>query len=172
MGLLMVLLGWFYKPLRFLPKGNYIQVFMIIISLWCYTFLTGASPSVIREATMFSLSSIGTYLKRSPPSLYLLLLSFGELTYINPLYIKQLGFQMSYLAVFGILILQSIFVKLLPPKEQIIRSILGDDNGYAGSSNSSKSISYISFPSVSRLISYYQLGGTPFCCSLPVFRNW
>ena len=34
MGLLMVLLGWFFKPLRFLHKGNYLQVFMIIISLW------------------------------------------------------------------------------------------------------------------------------------------
>ena len=120
---------------------------------------------------MFSLFSIETYLKRSPPTLYLLLLSFGVLIFSNPLYIKQLGFQMSYLAVFGILILQPILVKLTH-KEQVITSILGDDNGYTGSSNSSKSISYISFPSVSRLISYYQLGDTPFCCSLFVFRNW
>ena len=144
---------------------------MIIISLWCYALLTGANASVIRAATMFSLFSIGTYLKRSPPTLYLLLLSFGVLIFSNPLYIKQLGFQMSYLAVFGILILQPILVKLTP-KEQVITSVLGDDNGYTGSSNSSKSISYISFPSVSRLIPYYQLGGTPFCCSLFVFRNW
>ena len=67
---------------------------------------------------MFSLFSIGTYPKRSPTSLKLLLLSFGVLTYINPLYIKQLGFQMSYLAVFGILILQPKLVKLLPIKNR------------------------------------------------------
>ena len=120
MGLLMVLLGWFFKPLRFLPKGNYLQVFMIIISLWCYAFLTGANASVIRAATMFSLFSIGAYLKRSPPTLYLLLLSFGVLIYSNPQYIEQLGFQMSYLAVFGILILQPILVKLLPLKNRLL----------------------------------------------------
>ena len=120
MGLLMVLLGRFFKPLRYLPKGNYIQVFMIIISLWCYALLTGANASVIRAATMFSLFSIGTYLKRSPPTLYLLLLSFGVLVFSNPLYIKQLGFQMSYLAVFGILILQPKLVKLLPLKNWLL----------------------------------------------------
>jgi len=93
---------------------------------------------------MFSLFSIETYLKRSPPTLYLLLLSFGVLIFSNPLYIKQLGFQMSYLAVFGILILQPILVKLTH-KEQVITSILGDDNGYTGSSNSSKSIAIYHF---------------------------
>ena len=69
---------------------------------------------------MFSLFSIETYLKRSPPTLYLLLLSFGVLIFSNPLYIKQLGFQMSYLAVFGILILQPILVKLLPIKNRLL----------------------------------------------------
>ena len=109
-----------FKPLQFLPKGNYLQVFMIIISLWCYAFLTGANASVIRAATMFSLFIIGAYLKRSPPTLYLLLLSFGVLIYSNPQYIVQLGFQMSYLAVFGILILQPILVKLLPLKNRLL----------------------------------------------------
>ena len=69
---------------------------------------------------MFSLFSIGAYLKRSPPTLYLLLLSFGVLIYSNPQYIEQLGFQMSYLAVFGILILQPILVKLLPIKNRLL----------------------------------------------------
>ena len=91
---------------------------MIIISLWCQALSTGTNASVIRAGTMFSLFSIGTYPKRSPTSLKLLLLSFGVLTYINPLYIKQLGFQMSYLAVFGILILQPKLVKLLPIKNR------------------------------------------------------
>ena len=120
MGLLMVLLGWIYIPLRLLPQGNYLSVYMIILSLWCYALLTGASASVILAATMFSLFSIGTYLKRSPPTLYLLLLSFGILVYSNPLYIKQLGFQMSYLVVFGILILQPIFLKIMSIKNKLL----------------------------------------------------
>ena len=57
MGLLMVLLGWIYIPLRLLPQGNYLSVYMIILSLWCYALLTGASASVILAATMFSLFS-------------------------------------------------------------------------------------------------------------------
>ena len=49
---------------------------------------------------------------------------------------------------------------------------MGDDDSYACSSNSSKSISHISFSSVPRIVPHYQLGSTPFCCSLFVFRNW
>ncbi|MBA22680.1 MAG: hypothetical protein CMP52_05010 [Flavobacteriales bacterium] len=82
--------------------------------LWGYALLTGGSPSVIRAVTIFSLFSIGNYINRSPPTIYLLILSFGTLLFINPLYLKQLGFQMSYLAVFGILCLHPLFVNLLP----------------------------------------------------------
>ena len=120
MGLLMVLLGWLYKPIQLLPRGDYMKVIIVVISLWTYALLTGGSASVVRAATIFSLYSIGRNIKQSPPTLYLLLLSFGVLVYTNPLYLKQLGFQMSYLAVFGILTLQPVFVKLIPLKKGVL----------------------------------------------------
>ena len=119
-GLLMVLFSWIYKPLEYLPLGKYVRVSMIIFSLWGYALLTGGSPSVIRVVTMFSLFSIGNYINRSPPTIYLVILSFGTLVFINPLYLKQLGFQMSYLAVFGILCLYPLFMKLLQVKKGLL----------------------------------------------------
>ena len=116
----MVLFSWIYKPLEYLPLGKYVRVSMIIFSLWGYALLTGGSPSVIRAVTMFSLFSIGNYINRSPPTIYLVILSFGTLVFINPLYLKQLGFQMSYLAVFGILCLYPLFMKLLQVKKGLL----------------------------------------------------
>lgn len=123
MGLLMLLFAWFFKPLRFLPQGNYLQALAIILCLWLYAFFTGGSASVIRAATMFSLFSLGKYINRSPPNTFLLLLSFGVLIFINPLYLKQLGFIMSYTAVFGILLLQPILMKMLPLKNKYLKKI-------------------------------------------------
>ena len=123
MGLLMLLFAWFFKPLRFLHQGNYLQALAIILCLWLYAFFTGGSASVIRAATMFSLFSLGKYINRSPPNTFLLLLSFGVLIFINPLYLKQLGFIMSYTAVFGILLLQPILMKMLPLKNKYLKKI-------------------------------------------------
>ena len=123
MGLLMLLFAWFFKPLRFLHQGNYLQALAIILCLWLYAFFTGGSASVIRAATMFSLFSLGKYINRSPPNTFLLLLSFGVLIFINPLYLNQLGFIMSYTAVFGILLLQPILMKMLPLKNKYLKKI-------------------------------------------------
>lgn len=73
--------------------------------MWAYAFLVGASPSVLRAVTLFSSFQLVHISHKRIPSSYMVLLSMIILLTINPNYIFQLGFQMSYLAVYGILFL-------------------------------------------------------------------
>ncbi len=104
-GLLMLLFQWLLRPLKLLPHGNLIQLIGVLTLLWCYAFFVGATASVLRSVTLFSAYHVGMQSNRKLPTAYLVLLSMAILVFFRPQFILQLGFQMSYLAVFGILYL-------------------------------------------------------------------
>ncbi len=83
-----------------------IKTVIVILFLWFYAALTGLAPAVLRSATMLSFMVVGT-LRKNPANIYnSLLASCIFLLLINPLYIFQASFQLSYLAVIGIVLLQ------------------------------------------------------------------
>ena len=104
-GLLMLLFQWLLRPLKLLPYGNLIQLIGVLTLLWSYAFFVGATASVLRSVTLFSAYHVGMQSNRKLPTAYLVLLSMAILVFFHPRFILQLGFQMSYLAVFGILYL-------------------------------------------------------------------
>ncbi|MGW8122381.1 ComEC/Rec2 family competence protein [Roseivirga echinicomitans] len=84
-----------------------------IVLLWCYAFITGLSPSVLRAVTMFSFVAIAKA-KNTNSSIYnTLAASAFVLLCWNPYLIMSVGFQLSYLAVFGIVYLQPKFYNLI-----------------------------------------------------------
>ena len=108
-GLLMLLFRFLLWPLQLLPKGKQMLSICVIIMLWAYAFFVGASPSVLRAVTLFSAIQLGYAVQRKLPTSYLVLLSMVILLFVSPRLLLQLGFQLSYLAVFGILFLLPIF---------------------------------------------------------------
>jgi len=93
--------------LSFLEKrqgGLVIRSLLMVFFLWFYAFLVGLSPSVMRAATMFSFLGMGRALKRSPNVFNSLAISAFILLCINPAQIRDVSFQLSYLAVAGILL--------------------------------------------------------------------
>lgn len=107
-GLLMLFFQTLLRPLQFLAGGKAWQSLGVVVCLWGYAFLVGASPSVLRAVTLFSAYQIGRSSRRKLPTAYMVLLSMGLLLFIHPRFILQLGFQMSYLAVFGILFIKPL----------------------------------------------------------------
>jgi competence protein ComEC len=94
---------------QFLEKNKHLRImraFIIISILWIYAFITGLSPSVMRAATMFSFITIGKVLNRKSNFFNTLAASAFFLLIINPLLIMEVGFQLSYLAVIGIVTIQ------------------------------------------------------------------
>ena len=119
-GILLLLLNFLFKPIASLKYGKIIKPVLIILILWAFAYLTGLSPSVVRAVCMFSFLAIGMQLKRKTSSLNSLFLSLFFLLLINPYYLFQVGFQLSYLAVFSIIIFQPVLYKILTVKYRIL----------------------------------------------------
>ncbi|MDD4150581.1 MAG: ComEC/Rec2 family competence protein [Bacteroidales bacterium] len=84
---------------------KYLKTVLLIIFIWLYATLTGLSPSVCRAALMFSIMALGNLQNRTAGSLNAIALSAFILLVINPLNITNIGFQLSYAAVIGIILL-------------------------------------------------------------------
>ncbi|MDF2436390.1 MAG: ComEC/Rec2-related protein [Bacteroidota bacterium] len=89
-----------------LKHGNIIKAVILIILLWFYSALTGLSPSVLRASTMFSFIIVGKAFSRYTNIYNTLAASAFLLLAINPFLIMEVGFQLSYIAVIGIVYLQ------------------------------------------------------------------
>jgi competence protein ComEC len=92
--------------LGFLRKNRLQQIVkaMLLLGLvWAYAMLTGLSPSVQRASVMISIFIIGNAINRQRDAYNTLAASAFVLLLFNPLLIFNVGFQLSYAAVLGIL---------------------------------------------------------------------
>lgn len=81
-------------------------VFAISVSiLWTYAFITGLSPSVLRAVTMFTFVAASRAINRKGNIFNTLSASALFLLLYDPYLIMSVGFQLSFLAVFGIVYL-------------------------------------------------------------------
>lgn len=120
-GLILLILQRFLKPIEYLKYGRFIKTSIIVILLWCFAVIAGLSPSVTRAVTMFSIVAIGMNLKR-PTNIYnTLAISLFVLLLIKPMFIFEVGFQMSYLAVLSIVTIQPELEKFWKPKNKILK---------------------------------------------------
>jgi competence protein ComEC len=94
-------------------KMRLFKFFLILAVLWGYAAFTGFSPSVLRAATMFSFIAAGKYNSRYVNTYNMIAASALFLLAVNPLLITQIGFQLSYLAVIGIVFFHPKFRALL-----------------------------------------------------------
>lgn len=94
-----------------------------IIAVWVYAFITGFGPSVQRAAGMISLFSLSRIMGRRVQPMQVLSLSFFIQTAINPIVIFQLGFQLSYVAVAGILMYHKAWTRMIRTKNKILRKV-------------------------------------------------
>ena len=87
-------------------KSIIIKTLIILLIIWAYALLTGLSPSVLRATTMLSFIIIGNSSGRNANIYNTLAASAFFLLMIDPFLIMQVGFQLSYLAVVGIVFFQ------------------------------------------------------------------
>lgn len=85
-----------------LPKRRALSFFLILTILWIYAGITGFSPSVLRASTMFSFIALGKLSGKFGNIYNMIAASALVLLLVDPFLITQVGFQLSYLAVTGI----------------------------------------------------------------------
>ncbi|NCC98651.1 MAG: ComEC/Rec2 family competence protein [Bacteroidia bacterium] len=95
----------------------------IIFCIWIYAFLCGLPPSVVRSASMLSLIS-GAYIFQKKSATYnaVFCSAFFMLLY-EPIYLYDIGFQLSYCAVLSILMLYKKIYGLIPLRNKILDQI-------------------------------------------------
>jgi competence protein ComEC len=110
--------------LAFVKRGRFgIVVFSVvmILFLWIYAFITGFSPAVQRATVMFTFVVIGNGLRRQVNIYNSLTASAFFLLLLNPEVIFDIGFQLSYLAVFGIVLIQPALNDSLEIKNPLLK---------------------------------------------------
>jgi len=120
-GIMLILLNFIFKPLHYLKNGKLLAAFLIILLLWIYALIAGFSASIVRAVTMFTALTIGMYLIKRSNVYNTLVVSMFFLLIFNPFYLFDVGFQLSYLAVFSIVWIQPKLYKSWKPSIWFLR---------------------------------------------------
>lgn len=122
-GMLYILLSYVLIFLKRISGGELIRTLLLLAALWFYAFLTGLSPSVLRSVCMFSFVAFGGFFAREVSIYNTLSASAIFLLLINPQLLFNLGFQLSYSAVFFIVWMQKYLDCLWTPRFWVSKQI-------------------------------------------------
>jgi len=89
-----------------------------------YALLAGASPSIVRAAVMGVLFLMASALRKDYDPLRSLFLAALFMLIINPYYLFMAGFQLSFTAVAGILILFPVFSSVIPSRGEMQKNLI------------------------------------------------
>lgn len=103
LGIVMMIISVLATPLRRTRAGRVASNVALIVILFAYAFFTGMSPSVTRAAVMLSAIKITEMMGRNSASMNTLFLTAFVMLVIEPYNISDIGFQLSFTAVFFIL---------------------------------------------------------------------
>ncbi|UWY29650.1 competence protein ComEC family protein [Flavobacterium sp. TR2] len=118
-GFIMFFITFILKPIPNTRKGSFLKLASILISLAGFAIISGLSPSVLRSVVMFSFLAIGNHLRRNGNIYHTLLVSILLILLFEPYFLFDVGFQLSYVALFFILWLQPILKNIYKPKYKL-----------------------------------------------------
>ncbi|MFN3784953.1 MAG: ComEC/Rec2 family competence protein [Spirosomataceae bacterium] len=104
-------------------KWRKVKIVIILVILVFYACFTGLSPSVVRATTMFIIVQCASFFRRSSSSSASLFLTALLLLVISPDWLQDLGFQLSFLAVYGIIRINPLWTNLWNPQNPIIKAV-------------------------------------------------
>ncbi|MBR2292223.1 MAG: ComEC/Rec2 family competence protein [Prevotella sp.] len=105
-------LGIIYSLLSLLIVGRrwrMLSQLVCILSIWAFVFLVGMSVSVVRSALMLTVYALMSLGHRDKMSVNTLAFTAIVMLMVQPLSLFDIGFQMSFMAVFSILVLMPQF---------------------------------------------------------------
>ncbi|MGM0579906.1 MAG: ComEC/Rec2 family competence protein [Bacteroidota bacterium] len=112
-GIIFLIISTVLKKWKNRKRGRIFFAVINISVLWAYAFITGLSPSVQRAAMMFSFIILAQAMKRQTNIYNTLAASAFVLLSFDPFLLFSVGFQLSYLAVLGIVFFQPKLYGLL-----------------------------------------------------------
>ena len=108
-----------FSPLNKLRGGRWWVALISLSILWLYAFVTGLTPSVLRAVTMFSFLAVARPWSRSTNIYNTLAVSAFLILLFDPFLLFSVGFQLSYMAVLGIVYLYPRILQVWEPDHTI-----------------------------------------------------
>lgn len=103
MGIIFLLLNYLFAPMLLLRGGRAVRTALVVLALWGFAFVSGLSASVLRAAFMLTVMQISMFTVWNHNSYNALFASAFVLLLVRPGFLSDISFQMSYLALLGIL---------------------------------------------------------------------
>ncbi len=104
-------------------KKETLKTFLLLLTIWFYALLTGLSPSVQRAAIMLSFVLLARIFKRKGYVMNSIFASAFIILIFDPFVLYNIGFQLSYLAVAGIVLLHRPVYGLLYFKNKYLDKV-------------------------------------------------
>ncbi|TDO21011.1 competence protein ComEC [Pedobacter duraquae] len=122
-GLIYLLLDKMLIVMNYRKWAKRLKLVVIVLLIWAYALLTGFSPAVLRSAIMITVMITATASRRITSGLNILAFSACVLLVTDTFLMFDVGFQLSYLSVFGLLTIQPVIRKWFTFKNYLMRTI-------------------------------------------------
>ena len=123
MGIIYFILSWIFSRIPVVKRSKILRLVLTLLCLWFFALLTGASGSVLRSAIMFSFIAVGMFVNKRASIYNSMAASAFILLCYNPYLLWDVGFQLSYFAVLGIVIAQPYIAKWFYIKSKFLNAI-------------------------------------------------
>lgn len=98
---------------------------LTLVAVWSYVFVVGMGASVVRSAVMLTIYSLCLVARRDKAQVNTLAFAALCLLAANPLYLWDMGFQMSFFAVLAIAVYYRPLYRLLPLRCKAAKALWG-----------------------------------------------
>ncbi|WP_416440461.1 ComEC/Rec2 family competence protein [Phnomibacter sp. MR] len=120
LGMIYTLLLFLLKPLGQTQRMRLLRLLLTLGSMWLFTLLTGAAPSITRAAVMFSMVAVGDFWQRGSNAINMLSAAAIALLLYDPFALWNVGFQLSFAAVLSIAIFYKPILAWFNPGNKIL----------------------------------------------------
>lgn len=116
---------FYFLMIKFFPvRFRKYAIGLSLVFIWIFAAFIGFGNSVVRSCIMISVYFIYVLLQRKPDLLHSLALSAFTILMIDTQQIFDVGFQLSFTAVFGIFWLNQSVLKYLPKQDNYVKKII------------------------------------------------
>lgn len=119
-GIIYLLSSYLLNLLISKKRLTWLRQWILLLLIWFYALLTGLSPSILRATLMLSFVIFGELIHQKGFPVNSIAASAFVLLMLDPNALYAMGFQLSYVAVLGIVLLQKPIYNLLYVKNKLL----------------------------------------------------
>ncbi|RRN76693.1 ComEC/Rec2 family competence protein, partial [Pseudoxanthomonas sp. SGD-10] len=118
--IVVLLLNCIFKPLDKYRYGKTAKLISMLLLIWFYSVITGLAPSILRAALMLSFMLVAKRLSAKANIYNVVAISAFIILLIDPFSLMDIGFQLSFLAVLGLVYIHPKIYNLYRPKYKLL----------------------------------------------------